>query len=319
MNCIIRDINSETDFAQLVPILSEAWGEPISVTQLQEWDADRPEGQVRRRAVMVTDAGEIVGYSDADHEPWMQDGRFIILVIIATQYRQQGFGSQLYDNTLQWVQAQGATWLDTEAREDCDAGLAFAEKRGFTKHHRLFESRIDLPTFDDIAYEGLIKSLQAKGFRFFSLAEAGDTLEMRRKLYEVNKTCSFDDPSSSGYFIDFENFNNMFNTASWFRPEGQILASVQTDEGKEKVVGLSAVGYFDHTNSMYNMFTGVDRAYRGQKLAQALKLLSVRFAKAYGADYILTHNDSQNAPMLAINRKLGYVRQVGVYRMVKKL
>ena len=84
-------------------------------------------------------------------------------------------------------------------------------------------------------------------------------------------------------------------------------------------MGLSAVGYFASDNYMYNLFTGVDRAYRGHKLAQALKSLSIQFAKSYGADYIITHNDSQNVPMLTVNRKLGYRPLPGVYRMVKQL
>jgi ribosomal protein S18 acetylase RimI-like enzyme len=70
---------------------------------------------------------------------------------------------------------------------------------------------------------------------------------------------------------------------------------------------------------MYNLMTGVDQAYRGRKIAQALKLKSIELAQAYGADYIRTHNDSTNASMLAINRKLGYQPQPGEYRLVKNL
>lgn len=66
---------------------------------------------------------------------------------------------------------------------------------------------------------------------------------------------------------------------------------------------------------MYNMMTGVDEAYRGQKIAQILKLHSFQFAKEYGADFIRTHNDSLNAPMLAINRKLGYEPNPGEFRL----
>ena len=72
---------------------------------------------------------------------------------------------------------------------------------------------------------------------------------------------------------------------------------------------------------MHNMLTGVDRAYRGRKIAQALKLQTILYAKACGADSIATQNDSVNAPMLAINRKLGYVRQEGLghYGLVREL
>ncbi len=46
---------------------------------------------------------------------------------------------------------------------------------------------------------------------------------------------------------------------------------------------MAAVGFFEHTQSMYNMMTGVDRPYRGRGIALALKLLALRCARAYGA------------------------------------
>jgi hypothetical protein len=53
-------------------------------------------------------------------------------------------------------------------------------------------------------------------------------------------------------------------------------------------------------------------------LTQALKLLAIRCARRcarrYGAVYIRTHNDSENAPILAINRKLGYQPRPGLYQ-----
>jgi RimJ/RimL family protein N-acetyltransferase len=101
--------------------------------------------------------------------------------------------------------------------------------------------------------------------------------------------------------------------AFWYRPEGIFLAA----DGAAWV-GLAIVGTFPETNSMYNMITGVDAAYRGRGIAQALKVLSIRYAQQAGATYIRTNNDSQNAPMLAINRKLGYQPQPGVYSMVRE-
>ena len=71
--------------------------------------------------------------------------------------------------------------------------------------------------------------------------------------------------------------------------------------------------------SSTNFITGVLPAYRGRKIAQALKLIAIRYAKARGANYIRTDNDSENAPMLAINRKLGYKSQTGVYLLYKQL
>ena len=61
---------------------------------------------------------------------------------------------------------------------------------------------------------------------------------------------------------------------------------------------------------------GVLREFRGRGLAQALKWQTVLLAKKEGMRYIRTNNDSQNAPMLAINRKLGYQPEPGLYRLL---
>lgn len=82
---------------------------------------------------------------------------------------------------------------------------------------------------------------------------------------------------------------------------------------------MSAIGYFPASNSCYNMMTGVDRAYRGRKIVLALKLLAIKCAQRCGADYIRTNNDSENAPILAVNRKLGYESKPGKYLLGKRI
>jgi GNAT superfamily N-acetyltransferase len=67
---------------------------------------------------------------------------------------------------------------------------------------------------------------------------------------------------------------------------------------------------------MFNMMTGVDRRYRSRGIATALKLLAIRCARRYRAAYLRTNNDSLNAPMLAVNQKLGYISQPGWYRLL---
>ena len=52
--------------------------------------------------------------------------------------------------------------------------------------------------------------------------------------------------------------------------------------------------------------TGTRRAYRGRGLALAVKLASIEWAAANGITRMLTFNDATNAPMLAVNRRLGY-------------
>ena len=54
------------------------------------------------------------------------------------------------------------------------------------------------------------------------------------------------------------------------------------------------------------MFTGARAAYRGRGHALAAKLASIEWAASNGVTKMVTYNDATNAPMLAINRRLGY-------------
>jgi GNAT superfamily N-acetyltransferase len=314
-NIRIREADPQRDYPRIAELLSQVETQPITADTLHEWDARVMEGQIRRRMVAVDAAGTVVAYTVIIHMPWKPADDFFIQVVVDSARRRQGIGGQFYEAALRIAsETYGMTVIDSEVREDCPEGLHFAERRGFHIAHHSFESTIDLATFDERPFAGTIEQVEASGIRLLSLADAGDTRENRFKLWDVNYRTYLDDPGSDGAFPNFEEFLNIWETSSWFRPDGQIMAF----DG-EQCVGLSAVGYFAGDNSAYNMMTGVLAAYRGRGIAQALKLRSIRAAKDWGAAFIRAHNDSNNGPMLAINRKLGYVPQPGVYRLVNDL
>ena len=63
--------------------------------------------------------------------------------------------------------------------------------------------------------------------------------------------------------------------------------------------------------------TVCDPAYRGRGIAQAVKNESVGQAVELGLTCIRTGNDDQNGPILAINRKLGYVPIYAIWEWIK--
>jgi RimJ/RimL family protein N-acetyltransferase len=220
----------------------------------------------------------------------------------------------MFDHVLAVAQERGAHLLDCELRDNCPECIRFAEKRGFVIDRHMFESVLELKDFDFDRFQPIVDQLEHEGLSFISLASGGDTADLRRQLYEIDRVSALDDPASKGTFPTFEAFSKQVFEASWFRPEGQIMAL----DG-QKAVGLSAVGYFVHNNTMYNMTTGVLPPYRGRKIAQALKALALRYAQSYGADIVIAHNDSQNKAMLAINRKFGYQERPGDYRLLRRM
>ena len=81
------------------------------------------------------------------------------------------------------------------------------------------------------------------------------------------------------------------------------------------MVAVAQVWLDTEHDRMENAFTGVHCDHRGRGIAQSLKALTIVHAQQAGVSEILTENDSENAPVLAVNRKLGYKPWPGVYRL----
>lgn len=310
----LRPFNIATDAARYTELVNTLVPDPIDEARAREWYTNFPAEGVRHRVVAVDERGEIVGSGEASRRPNNLPGTFFIEPIVLPDHRRRGIGAMLYNDAVEFARAHGANRFIAEVRDDMPEWFKFAQARGFEIDRHIFESTLDLKTFDESKFAGVIQAVQAQGIRFSSLAEVGDTEANRRKLYDVNKYAALDIPGFEGEFPRFEDFSKYVFQASWFRADGQILAV----DG-ERFVGLGAVGYFPTTNSADNMHTGVLKEYRGRKIALAIKLLTIRYARALGATFIRTNNDSKNAPILAINRKLGYKPAPGWYKCVKAL
>ena len=308
-----RPLNLETDAAEMARIHNFATIEPVTAqTIIDYWTLRKDEFRVTTLAHDET--GKVVGYWDVDRESWMQPGRFWIKVVAAPEVRNQGLGSQMFEDALRVAHEQDAAHLESTVLEDDPASLHFSKKRGFKIEHHAFASTLDLTTFDEHRFDDMMARIHADGFRFFSLAEAGLTEENKHKLYEVNRASALDNPGNNGIFPDFYSFSKNVFDASWFRADTQIIAAHGEDWA-----GLSAIGVYKQDNYAYNAFTGVLREYRGHGLAQALKLQTILLAKREGVSTIRTNNDSRNAPVLAVNRKLGYKPEPGIFHLLRTL
>lgn len=314
MALTLRPLNLETDAPAYVELCNSILPDPVTVDRVREWAINFPSDGIQKQMVALDENGNIVGCNEASRRPNMLPGTFFVEAIVLPDSRHRGIGTQLYDNAVASARAHGGTRLVCEVRDQNPDWLRFVQARGFQIDRHIFESTLDLKTFDESKFAGVIEAVQAQGIRFCTLADIGNTEENQRKLYAVNNRNALDIPGYEGEFPRFEDFSKYVFQATWFRAEGQIFAL----DG-ERVVGLGAVGYFAATNSTYNMHSGVEKEYRGRKIAQSLKLLVIRRAREWGADYIRTNNDSENKPILAINQKLGYKPEPGFYRCVKVL
>lgn len=310
----LRLVDPETDFPRMAELISMFEPEPVTAEDVRRWREQASAERIHHRMAALDEHGKLIGLSNVIHDPWMTAGLFWIDIVIDPAMHGQGVGSLLYADALQFAQQQRATRLRAEVRDHLPESLRFAERRGFKIDRHLFESTLDLQTFNERRFAGLIESVESSGIRFFSLADLGNTLEAQRKLYEINRRYAFDIPGREQDFPPFEQFQKDVFAAPWYRADAQIVAA----DG-DRWIGLAAAGYFPTNNYMYNMITGVEPAYRGRHIALALKLLVIKRARTYGAAYMRTNNDSENTPMLAVNRKLGYQSQPGRYLLTQDL
>lgn len=303
----IRPPDGAADYRAINELLTIDRGGVINPEHLEVEGAQATLPGVRRRVVAVDSVHTVVGTSYLHYEPWMPLGQFDLFLVVAPAYRQQGIGTQLYNEAIVYAKTSGATALSATLSDHTSEAQSFANQCGFTLTQHWVYWELPLAIFQETPFLAALTTAQARGIRFFTFADAGNTPETQRKLYNLNRQTSLEAPGEDS-FPTFDEFVTDIVSAPWFRPDGQIVAA----DG-DRWVGLGAVGV-DGIRA-FNAFTGVDREYRRQGLATALTLLTIRYARQHKATRLEICNDSRNTPMFTMQEKLGYYRIPGRYIM----
>jgi RimJ/RimL family protein N-acetyltransferase len=287
--------------------------QPVTTDQVREWMQYNPPGRVQRRLVSVDDHDVVIGYAGCVHETDAADNQFVVWAIVDPDHRGMGIGSALWEKLLHELHEAGGQRLTTDVNDDDAKSLVFAQRHGFAIDEHIFHYALDLATFDDSPFLDDLHALEAQGIRFTSLAAFADTPETRRSLYDLNISYVLDHANMAPPWT-FTGFEEFVISAPWFKREGQLLA-IDGDQW----VGMAPISVFPEEHTAYNLHTGVLPEYRGRKIATSLKVLGARYARQNGAKQLVTDNNLRNAPIQAINRKMGYKPQPGRYTLVCEL
>ncbi len=255
------------------------------------------------RWVLENSTGDVVAYANSVHAQ-VDKKIFLVRAEVADPWQRQGIGRRLIEVAEAFAREHEAEWLMSKVRDDLDRERRFLEAAGYEQEQHLYGVELDIQNWTDPSRPGAnLTSWQVQG----------DTPANRRKLFDLYYSTDSDTPGielwgQSG-FDEWE--PSIFN-ARWFRPEGCIIAVGADGDW----VGLSLVGPLSGGDFTTD-FTGVVQSHRGRGIAMALKVAGIRWANVEGCLRMHTFNDDRNAPMRAINAKLGFEAKTG-WRMMKK-
>ena len=287
----VRDGEDRETFVRLVNTTTP--DEPTSLAYLDWEEATYPGGA---RFIATLD-GEPVGVASVGrifmHPPefpalWASLG-------VRADRRRQGHGARLLEAVMAVAAERGKGHLHVPTSEERPDGIEFLAHRGFRELERYKIVRLDL------AGLAVPSSSAPDGVSLTTLAERPDLIEGVHAV--ANATFadipSADEPITVGDLAEFR-ARDVDQLPSW----GFIVA---IEDATGEVVGYASLYERPDGAAVYwHDMTAVVPRWRGRGLATALKAETIRAAIAHGAVALETGNDTANAPMRAVNARLGY-------------
>ncbi len=275
---------------------------PVTAAMLRENDQKQPDYCKRARWVAEQD-GVLVGMGMFEQSIYAYDPLAAhVRVVIHPNVQGQGIGQAVYATVEQGGWDAGITLLRGAVNEDKPRAIDFAQRLGYTEEKRVFESTLDVPSFDLTRFTDLLSTLAADGITVRPYSDMKKDSALDHAIYTLITTTVADVPIAVPYTLpSFDLFyKELFENPTV--PHDGILLAMAGDE----VVGITYHRVYNDEQMNIN-FSGVRREFRGRKIALGLKVAGAAFARARGTRILRTSNDSTNPSILAINGKLGFI------------
>ncbi|WP_033346658.1 GNAT family N-acetyltransferase [Catenuloplanes japonicus] len=211
----------------------------------------------------------------------------LMLLHVAPAFRGRGLGGALFSAGVAHLRSLAVQRVRSYVPVD---GLAFAEHRGFLPSREGRNSRLDLATF-----RPSLPPVPA-GYTLTPVSALPATA-----LYQAELDGAADEPGdvgSEGLTFDAWRYD------VWDDPGLDRSLSMAVLAPSGEVASLSLL--LRDGDRAWTDMTATLPAHRGRGLARLAKTEALARAAAAGVRWAFTANDASNAPMLAINNRLGY-------------
>jgi GNAT superfamily N-acetyltransferase len=306
---------ADSDWDAVASLINQYQTDGITADILRQRNSHWNDRDPRLRLVVEDGAGNLIAYCRSLRRESDPAELFRSSIFVEKQATGKGIGRKLLQVVSSFAKDNGGIALLASVEESCDRGMRFAELAGFQRVQRLFESKLDLTKLDTEIYSAARQRLVDEGITFTTLQQLGDTTENWRNLYELDRETDRDAPGAENWSVGtFEEYYQDLSEDHGFTPECAQLALLN-----DRLIGVNVVTASTTPGEWHTDYTGVRRELRGKGIALALKVLGAQYAKNNGARILVTNNEERNAPMLAVNKKLGFVEQPGFFVMKKAL
>lgn len=311
MEVSIRPVDGDRDLPELAAMLDRVMTSGSTVAQLRS--ALVSPAPIHEQTVATSSDGKIVGWYELWRSENAPPGKAFTSIIVHPEYRRQGIGTALHDHVVSFAKSNGINELKSRVKDTEPRWLAWAESKGFKVERHGFRSSIKLSEFDEKHFSERVDAVETSGITLTTLAAIGDTDVNRRRYYDADSSAAIDIPGED-HVDTWEEYK-----AHRFDDEDYNPASAFLALHEERIVGVAHVTLDQEHDRFFNEFTGVVPDFRRRGIAQALKIKTILYAREVGVPEILTENDSENAPMLAVNRKLGYKPWPGAHGLLASI
>ena len=252
--------------------------------------------------------GETLAYASViQYAGLFHPDRYHAEVQVLERGRGQGLGTALAETMRAYLTERGAREVLSGMYEDDPAACGLLRRCGLEEVQRYFDSHLDLTAFDFGAWSAPLPA----GVRVASYAdlraEQGEDAALST-YYDVYCATVPDVPAPAPRTLpDLAQFRKRTEDEH-FRPGGVLFALIPDGQA---AAFTELKSWEDDPTRLSIGFTGVRREWRRRGLALALKVAAMRDAHAQGVRRITTNAESGNAPMLTLNRRLGFQNDVG--------
>jgi len=288
----------------------------ISPADLRDWDENQHRaGRVSARWVASV-SGMVVGSGSFSQTQWLEPTTFYTHVMVQPDYQRRGCGRSLAALMEDSASDHGAQHLLGQVDERESRSLHFIESAGFREIDRWRRSTLDLTQFDPRSWAPRLERIDETGIHIVSVAEIRETRsDWQQDLHRLYVEVETDAPSHLEILeVPFSDFEAR-SLGRQLLADGFLLAMDGDD-----MIGLTEPRPVDDDPAAISQdLTGVRADYRGRGIAMALKAASATWAKEQGYTSIRTYNAQSNAPMLAVNYRLGFEQEHATIEYLKDL